>query len=131
MIKGIKLTEWILRLCVFGTFIGHGVLALGIKEGWIPLITSFGFSRASATSLMPVIGIADILIGLIVLLKPIRIVLLWAIVWTFAAGLSRIVAGEPVWEMIERFAEWGSPLALLFIQGLPKTGKDLFHTRND
>ena len=127
--KGIKITEWILRLGVFGTFIGHGILALHVKENWIPLITAFGFSRTEATSLMPLIGMADIAVACVVLLWPLRSVLLWATLWALTAGLSRIIAGEPVWEFIERFAEWGTPLTLFAMQGFSIKLKDLFSVR--
>ena len=130
MIRGIKISEWILRVAVFGTFIGHGSLALGIKENWIPLITAFGFSGEFAKTVMPFIGLLDFVVAFLILLWPVRIVLLWAIVWTFAAGLSRVVAGEAIWEFVERFAQWGSPLALLVMHGLPETSKDLFKIRN-
>ena len=30
-----KIAEWILRIGVFGTFLGHGIFALMIKQSWI------------------------------------------------------------------------------------------------
>jgi hypothetical protein len=130
MKKQIKITEWILRVGVFGTFLGHGYLALGIKNSWIPLLTSFGFADNVATRLMPIIGMLDIFVAICVLCWSIRIVLMWAIFWAFAAAFSRIVAGEQIWEFVERFALWGCPLALLVLQGFPKNIKDLFSVRS-
>ena len=34
-----KIAEWILRIGVFGTFLGHGIFALMIKQSWIPYFT--------------------------------------------------------------------------------------------
>lgn len=116
--------EWILRIGVFGTFLGHGVLAVGVKESWIPLITAFGFSQDFARTMLPIIGTLDITVAVLSLFWPIRIILVWATFWAFATALARPLAGEPIWDFIERSANWAAPLALLIIQGLPKTLKD-------
>ena len=68
-----KNVEWILRIAVSGEFLGHGMLALGGKEqwvGWINLLT--GVDSATATQLLFLIGLSDLLVALIVLLKPIN-----------------------------------------------------------
>ncbi len=118
--------EWILRIGIFGTFLGHGIFALQGKESWIPLITSFGFSGSAAVGLLPLIGILDVIVAFLALLWPIRLVLIWATLWAFATALSRPIAGDPIWDFVERTANWAAPLALLVIKGLPKKAKDLF-----
>ncbi len=127
--QSIRPIEYILRIAVFGTYLGHGYFALGVREGWIPLITSFGFSEETAVTLLPLIGIQDVLIALVVMIVPIRGVLIWAVIWAFAAALSRPIAGEPIAEFIERAGNWGAPLALLVVQGLPKNLRELFTVR--
>ena len=124
--KQIKIYEFLLRIGIFGTFLGHGILALGIKQNWIPLITAFGFSEGAAIVIMPMIGILDILVAFFALIRPIRIILIWASLWTFATALSRPISGEPVWEFIERAANWTIPLVLLLLHGFPKRLKDLW-----
>ncbi|HLC87012.1 MAG TPA: hypothetical protein VJH65_01915 [Candidatus Nanoarchaeia archaeon] len=124
--KKIVLTEWILRIAIFGTFLGHGIFALQVKQSWIPLITAFGFSEATAATLLPFIGVTDIIVALLALFWPLKIVLIWASLWAFATALSRPIAGEPVWDFIERTANWAAPLALLTIKGFPKKLKDFF-----
>lgn len=119
--------EWVWRIGVFGTFLGHGVLAVGVKESWIPLITAFGFNQDFARTVLPIIGTLDITVAVLALFWPIRIVLIWAAFWAFATALARPIAGEPIWDFIERFANWSVPLALLLIKGLPKNWKDLFN----
>ncbi len=125
MAETVKIYEWILRIGVFGSFLGHGVFALSVKQSWIPLITAFGFSDATATTLLPIIGFTDIAVAFLILILPIRIVLIWATFWGFATALSRPIAGELVWEFVERWANWAAPLALLALQGFPKNIKDL------
>jgi hypothetical protein len=129
MTKMTKPVEWILRIGIFGSFLGHGIFALGVKQGWIPLITSFGFTESTATTLLPLIGAIDIVVAFMALLYPIRIVLIWATFWAFATALSRPIAGEPIWDFVERTSNWAAPLALLALQGFPKKIKDIFTVR--
>ena len=68
MDKTTKTAEWILRIGIFGAFLGHGIFALGVKQSWIPLMTAFGFSEVAASTLLPFIGIADILVAFLALL---------------------------------------------------------------
>lgn len=126
----IRISEWILRVGVFGTFLGHGYIALGVKESWIPLITIFGFSRDVAITLMPMIGLFDISIALMILIKPLRIILIWAIFWAFVTALSRPLSGEPIWEFIERTGNWATPLALLLLQVSWKPVKNIFSVKS-
>lgn len=124
-----KLAEWILRIGVFGTFLGHGIFAIGVKQSWIPLITAFGFSESAASTMLPIIGYADVLVAFIILLAPIRIVLVGAVLWAFATALARPIAGDPIWDFVERTSNWAAPLALLALQGFPKKLKDYFSVR--
>ena len=39
----IPLIEAIARIGIFGTFLGHGIVAIGVNPKWIPLLASFGF----------------------------------------------------------------------------------------
>lgn len=118
--------EAILRLAVCGTFLSHGLFALHIKESWIPLVTSFGFSVTAAITLLPIIGLMDILVAVMALVRPVRAVLIWATLWAFVAALSRVTAGLPLAEFFERTANWAAPLVLLLLHGLPKTSGALF-----
>lgn len=124
-----KVAEWVLRIGIIGTFIGHGVLALGINQSWIPFFMAVGFSKDAAITLMPMIGVLDIIVAVFVLIRPIRVVLAWAVVWAFTTALIRPIAGSPIWDFIERSANWAAPLALLYLQGLPKSAKDIFTVR--
>lgn len=124
-----KIAEWILRIAVFGAFFGHGIFALGVKQGWIPLITAFGFSETTAATLLPLVGTMDIVVAILTLIWPIRLILMWATVWAFATALARPIAGDPIWDFVERTANWAAPLALLVLQGIPKKLKDIFTVR--
>ena len=118
--------EWILRLGVFGSFLGHGVFALQTKQSWIPYFTSLGFSEGFANTVLPLIGAMDVLVALIALFYPIRVVLAWAALWGFWTALLRPLTGSPIWDFVERWANWAAPLALLYLKGIPKKAKDWF-----
>ena len=122
-----KKAEWILRIGVFGTFLGHGVFALLGKQSWIPYFTSVGISEANAIVLLPLIGVLDMFVAVSALIKPVRVVLIWATSWAFLTALIRPIAGEPVWDLVERTANWAAPLALLYVRGMPKRLKEFFN----
>lgn len=125
--KNSKIIEWVLRIAVAGEFVGHGVFALQGKKAWLGWISQLtGASEVLSVQLLSLIGIADILVALIILVRPVRIVVLWAAIWGFWTALVRPIVGEPIWDFVERWANWGAPLALLFILGFPKTFVDLF-----
>lgn len=122
-----KLIEWVLRITVAGEFIGHGVFALQSKRAWIDWIHQLiGVEAGTAATLLTLIGLLDLLVALIVLVRPIRAVVLWAAFWGFWTALVRPLVGEPIWDFIERWANWGAPLALLLLVGWPKNWKEWF-----
>ncbi len=121
-----KKVEWILRIGIFGTFFGHGIFALMVKQSWLGYFSPFGISEPTAAMLLPFIGLLDLAVSLIVLFKPINVVLGWAAFWGFATALVRPISGEPVWDFVERWANWAAPLALLYLRGFPRKLKDWF-----
>lgn len=109
--------EWVLRLAVVGEFVGHGVFALQGKPQWVGWIQQFtGTSAEVAGQLLFLIGSMDLVVALVVLVKPMRPVLLWAAFWGFWTALVRPLVGEPVWDFVERWTNWGAPLALYLIR---------------
>ena len=116
--------EGLLRLGVFGSFLGHGVFALQVKASWLPYFTAVGLSEAAGKTLLPLIGAMDVVVALLALFWPLRIILAWAAVWGFWTALLRPIAGEPIWDFVERWANWAAPLALLALRGFPRKIKD-------
>lgn len=122
-----RLLEWVLRISVAGEFLGHGVFAIQGKAAWVKWIQQIlSVGPDTAAQLLPFIGWMDIVVAVLVLVKPIRVVLLWAAVWGFWTALVRPIVGEPVWDFVERWANWGAPLALLLLRGWPKAGREWF-----
>lgn len=120
-----KLLMWVLKISVAGEFIGHGVLALGGKRDWIGWIQKFGVADAGlAGQLLWFIGAMDIALAILILIKPVRIALLWMAFWGFWTALVRPLVGVGWLDFIERWTNWGAPLALLLIIGWPKNWKE-------
>ena len=123
----IKKIDWILRIAVFGTYLGHGVLALQLKPSFLILIEGMsGVSGQLAENLLLTIGVIDIITAILAIVYPFRLLLMWAILWGFLTGIARPFSGEPIWDFIERWANVGAPLALLYIRQMPMTLKELF-----
>ncbi len=128
-----KIIEWVLRIAVFGTFFGHGMFALQGKEKWVGWVMKFGenfggFDIATATQILFAVGVMDVMIALIVLAKPMRAILLLATIWAFWTSFMHVLPfiGNPVWDFVERWANWGAPLALLILLGWPKNWREWF-----
>lgn len=110
-----KKLEWLLRIGVAGEFLGHGVLAIQGKKDWLGWIGDMlNVSPEIAGTLLLLIGLFDVLVAIIVLIKPVRPILLWAALWGFWTALVRPLVGQPIWDFIERSANWAAPLALFY-----------------
>lgn len=122
------LITWILRIAVAGEFIGHGMIALlNLNAKWSVWVQKFtGVNHETAIQILFLVGLSDLLVALIVLVKPIRAVILWAALWGFWTALMRPLVGELFWDFVERWTNWGAPLALLLILGWPATKREWF-----
>ena len=109
--------HYILRIASAMCFIGHGSFGIITKEIWTNYFAVFGISHQLSFSLMPYAGGMDILCGLLILFYPIRGVVIWLVVWGFITALLRPLSGEPFPELLERFGNFGAPLALLVSYG--------------
>ncbi|TSC67840.1 MAG: hypothetical protein G01um101472_297 [Parcubacteria group bacterium Gr01-1014_72] len=122
------IAEWVLRIAVAGEFIGHGMFALQGKEGWFKYFEAVGINNPDTiVTLLFWVGVSDIALALLVLFRPIRIAVLWMAAWGLWTALIRWPIGpDPVWDFVERFANWGAPLALLLLRGWPRNARAWF-----
>jgi hypothetical protein len=107
--------ELIARIGIFGTFVGHGIIAIAVNPSWIALMTSVGFTITQSKFIMPIIGIADCLIGISILLFPNKKVVCWTIFWTLIVASMRPISGLSILEFIERSSNFCLPIVLLMI----------------
>jgi uncharacterized membrane protein YphA (DoxX/SURF4 family) len=106
-----------LRVASAMCLIGHGAFGIITKPIWCNYFAVAGIGHDLAYRLMPVVGIADILMGLSLLWYPTRAVLAWLVIWGSITALMRPLSGEPFAEVIERAGNYGAPLALLLLSG--------------
>jgi hypothetical protein len=118
--------HWILRIGAAACFVGHGAFGVITKAAWVPYFAVAGIPSDTAFALMPVVGTIDIAMGLAVLLSPRPFVLLYMAVWGLWTALLRPLAGEPVFETMERAGNYGVPLALLLLVGWPRRWRGWF-----
>jgi hypothetical protein len=69
--------------------------------------------------LIDVVGWFEIALGFAVVAWPGPGLLLLAFVWKIGTEWLRPMAGEPIWEFIERGGSYAAPLALLWLRGWP------------
>lgn len=118
--------QWIFRLAVAAEFIGHGAFGLRTKAAWLPYFAVAGITEAWAWTLMPVIGAIDIALGVLALLRPMRAVLLYMTFWGLLTACLRPLAGEGIWECLERAGNFGVPGAFLVLAGWSQSRTDWF-----
>jgi hypothetical protein len=119
--------HWCLRIGAAACFIGHGAFGIITKAGWLPYFAVAGIPPDVAYALMPVVGTVDIMMGIAVLVSPRPFVLLYMTVWALLTALLRPLAGETVFETMERAGNYGVPLALLLLVGWPGNRRGWFH----
>ena len=110
--------EWLLRLAVAGAFVGHGAYgAVLAKASWFGYFAALGIpeSVVSAHGLMTLVGIAEIVAGVMSLVRPVPVLLLLMAGWKIFSELLRPIAGEPGWEFVERASNMVAPIALLVV----------------
>lgn len=121
---------WLLRIGAALCFIGHGAFGFITKAAWVPYFGVIGIPEPSAWRLMPLIGAVDILAGMAVLFAPRALPLAYMAVWAAWTALLRPLAGEPVWETLERAGNYGVPLALLVLTGVPRSWREVWIVRD-
>lgn len=110
--------HWVLRITAACCFFGHGAWGVITKEGWLPFFRSQGIPDDIAWKLMPIIGAFDIIMAILLLIRPRRIIIVWMIIWALWTAILRPISGAPgMWEFWERAGNYLPPLALLLMGG--------------
>ncbi len=109
--------HYTLRIAAAMCFIGHGAFGIITKPIWCNYFALFGIGKTTAYHLMPVLGSIDILLGIILLFRPVRAIAVWLIIWGTVTALCRPLSGESFGEFIERAGNFGAPLCLLLLAG--------------
>ena len=112
-------------------FIGHGAFGIITKPIWCNYFAVFGIGHDLAYRLMPLVGTIDILLGLSLLIYPLRVVAGWLVCWGLMTASLRPLSGESFGELIERAGNFGAPLALLLLSKPAVHGLKAWWTKID
>lgn len=108
--------EWVLRVALFGEFLGHGYFAFVQSPNFVKLITGVtGVTDDVALTLLRVIGVVDFGVALLALAYPSRALAIYAAMWGLMTALSRPLSGMHLMDFVERWPNWGIPLALFLV----------------
>ncbi len=124
-ISATSIAYWTLRVGAALCFIGHGAFGFITKAAWLPYFAVAGIPESWAWQLMPIVGAVDVVAGMAVLFAPRGLPLVYMTVWAVWTALLRPLAGESVFETLERAGNYGVPFALLLLAGFPRSLRDL------
>lgn len=106
-----------MRIACAMCFIGHGAFGIITKQIWCNYFGVFGIEQATAYQLMPVVGVADILFGLMFIFYPLRFAAVWLVFWGLFTASLRPLSHESFAEFLERAGNYGAPFILLILAG--------------
>jgi hypothetical protein len=124
-VSGEVAAYWALRVGAALCFIGHGAFGFITKAAWVPYFGVVGIPERWAWTLMPIVGAVDVTMGMAVLFAPRALPLAYMSVWAAWTALLRPLAGESVFETIERAGNYGVPIALLLLTWAPRSLRGL------
>jgi uncharacterized membrane protein YphA (DoxX/SURF4 family) len=110
--------EWTLRITTACLLIGHGAFDFAMHKDWSSYAAALGIAPATVAAhpLRPFVGWAEVVFGLLVLACPAAPVLVFVFVWKVGTEALRPLAGEPIWEFVERGGSYAAPLVLLALR---------------
>ena len=121
---------WLLRIGAALCFIGHGAFGFITKSAWLPYFGVVHIPESWAWRLMPLVGAIDVMAATAVLYAPRSLPLVYMVVWATWTALLRPLAGESAWEALERAGNYGVPLAMLVLTGMPRSVSELLPARD-
>lgn len=114
----------VLTIAVVCLLLGHGMLGLSGKPAQIMNYASL-FSPPTAAEATRIAGTLEILLAVIVVIRPTVGLLLFVGAWKLATESLFISAGAPIWEVVERGGSYAAPIALAIVTALQTGGARL------
>ena len=103
--------SWALRWVTVALLVGHAGCTLMEPRGSFVRNLDSVWPNAPA-GLVPGVGYAEVLLAAGVLICPSVTLLAGICLWKLATEYLFLLAGSPVWEVVERFGSYTAPLAL-------------------
>ena len=125
--KKLKFSSWFLfaiQLSVFLIFMSHGMGCFSKNPLYIDYIlgffgdyTSLSVKQNQAEQMLDIIGIIDVIVAVLVLIKPFKVLIYWLMFWGFLTSLLRIVDASILnyIEFLMRVPHFGLPIVMLII----------------
>lgn len=115
---------WITKVSIALLLVGHGGLGIwAAKLEWFDFLRWFGVTESSqAVDLMIWVGVFEVVLGLAVLYRPLRSLLLFVLVWKLGTEFLRPLVGQPNYQFVERAGDYVLPLALYWLAGAMPPG---------
>ncbi|MFC6084058.1 hypothetical protein [Sphaerisporangium aureirubrum] len=110
--------HWAMRGGLALLLIGHGGFgAFENKPYWYNFFAFFGVTKATVDSanLMVLFGAFEIILGLAILAKPWRGLLVFVLLWKLGTELLRPLVGQDWFQFVERDGDYVLPVALFII----------------
>jgi len=98
--------------------VGHGGLGLVVRKAeWYDFFLYFGVPHGAVDSshLMTLFGWFEILLGLAVLIRPARRLLLFVLVWKLGTEYLRPLVGQEWFQFVERAGDYALPIGLYLL----------------
>lgn len=123
----LKFSSWFLfaiQLSIFLIFMSHGLGCFSKNPLYIDYIlgffgdyTSLSVKQDQAEQLLDIIGIIDVIVAVLVLIKPFKALIYWLIFWGFLTALLRIVDASLLnyVEFLMRVPHFGLPIVMLIM----------------
>lgn len=118
--------SWCLRLTTAALLAGHGGCGFFVRKASLADHYTSLWSTAPST-LVPIVGAFELLLATVVILVPRPSLLVAICGWKLATESLFLVAGAPIWEVIERFGSYTAPLALALCLVRRSHGSPLVH----
>jgi hypothetical protein len=122
----------LLSVAVFCTFSGHGLMAWMVHEPWFKFMAVSGYTPYMSRILLPLVGIFDFWMaascGAAYWYKyPLSVLAaVLAMTWGFGTALMRPLSDESILGVVERFGNFLTPAAVLFL--LTHPGSEMFYS---
>jgi len=108
---------WTLRLTTATLLAGHAACGAIVHKSLLRHQYSILWPQAPA-DLVTWVGLFEFGLAAAVLWRPVRPLLIAICAWKLATESLFLVAGSPVWELVERFGSYTAPLALALLPSL-------------
>ena len=113
--------EWGLRIILAVVFISRAIPAFMGEQEWIGLFTNVGIASDLARMLLILIGISDTLIAILLLVKPIRAIIVWAIIWPIVPAIGTYLSGSSLEFVLIHYGSLVvATVFLLYLRGFPR-----------